>query len=837
MNKFQTKGVYMLLTKSNSSNFFKLKAFSLFLSFFLIGCGGGGSSDNGSNGDTTEPPTTEPTEIKPTGNPPLVLTAGESATWSFNVEPATTHGTFEIVLTDLTGNEIRKTVKRTSDVDTTITIPSIPQGYYDITATLNGKTWTSSLTVVPAGDVPQEKRFGLDTGLSWVASPTNTAARSLPMIQKAGIGTIRDRLSWTEIYDGTTWNHNALYIHNKNGDTYHSVAKQASEEYGLSVLQIFADSPQSARFGINTGKNSAQAPLDYIEVYEFGQQFAINIGSWVEAVEYWNEQSSIDFFQGYPFQYASGLKAFTAGVKSVKPDMRVLIGSSTSAIAPFNRETYFNAVADDFDTRNYHFYGYSPGLSSNTLGLYDRFINNQKEEAWDSAENPVADKPIWLTEAGYDIKVSDDPNVVRNSEIEQANRLVQIYAEGFVAGYERVFFFFWPELSERNGELKWGITRNDLSTRPAYYSLALLTRHLAGAAISKVDIYKINIGTPDEKTVGQIIYFIRDTGEVRAVSWGEGNAALPTSATVKDVFGNNVAVKDAKASASPHLVSGLSIPSTAQTVVVPGVTIPSSSAISPVPSAAAPLRLQVQLVEIDSNGIQPNGIVTDKNGMKHNSLLSNSNFEFPVPKGEQVNLVVTVRDADDNDVADSTIVTFGLRSGSSPGLVVTEQPSLKNGEFTGVFTNNMEQGKWGWITATATHADGSTDKISVCILSARPAGSYWLSGNSLKVGDSITSPNRRVKVVWEADGRLVEYYDGQEVRATPTAGATKAEFGSNGIFSVGEGANGWFMGKTTSSIRVFAVLDNGRVVVEKLDGTIEDATACEWLDNYTPLPA
>ena len=130
---------------------------------------------------------------------------------------------------------------------------------------------------------------------------------------------------------------------------------------------------------------------------------------------------------------------------------------------PFFEQIYRNAVADDFDVRNQHYYGKDADLA----GFVAREVTQIE------ADGGVANRPGWLTEMGFALN-RDTAGGWCGAEIEQAQYLVKTYAAGFAHGYERVFFFYWRELVE--AELHtWGILRDDFSPRPAYLALSLLT--------------------------------------------------------------------------------------------------------------------------------------------------------------------------------------------------------------------------------------------------------------------------------------------------------------------------------------------------------------------------
>lgn len=501
-----------------------------------------------------------------------VVLAGAPTRWDVSVGVHGANAAVQLNFLSLDGGVVKTLAADLSATSksTVLTAPALPVGYYDVQATVTTpgnqpNLLHSALVVLPATPVSGEKRFGMDAALSWYGGTPEMVAQSASLMLLAGIGTARDRLSWSRVQGKPgepVWGKN-LEVAN----TMHAA--------GIESVEVFHDSPSWAH---KPGQKSAdmQVPTDDNAVYAFGRAYARGLGKVARSVEYWNEQNT-NFFPGYPYQYASGLKAFAAGVKSVDPAIRVLIGAAAARPGPFFEQTYRNDVADDFDVRNQHYYGKDADLAGFMAGEVTKI----------EADGGVANRPGWLTEMGFGLN-RDAAGGWRRAELEQAQYLVKTYAAGFAHGYERVFFFYWRELVE--AELHtWGILREDFSPRPAYLALALLTRHLAGAELAAVE----------RQGKGETVYFRKAAGGFVAVSWGGGklNANGPTvSAT--DVFGSPVALNDTPANGVPLLVSGIG--------ALPASAKPVSLASSPL-LGQAPLRISAKVMlagrEADTGGV------------------------------------------------------------------------------------------------------------------------------------------------------------------------------------------------------------------------------------------
>jgi hypothetical protein len=468
-----------------------------------------------------------------------VITTKQSAIWQFSTMPETSKGEFVVTLHNLDGKKLLNRKFRKLSVKTDIDVGSLPVGYYDISVQFISpfsisNAWKSGLVVLPEDIPSNEPRFGMDAGLSWYGGTYEMIKSSAKMLRLAGIGTVRDRLSWTKIQpnqqDALNWEH------------YLKVAK-IIENTGLEQLQVFAGAPAWAYKGIAI--QGKLPPLDEKAIFEFGQGYAKGLGKIVRNVEFWNEPNLPQFYKGRPYQYTSAMKAFYSGVKSEDKNIRVLIGSVADKPGPFFEEIYKNNAKSFFDIRNWHYY-----LNEDM----ERYISNNLapiEEKWGGAE-----KPAWLTERGYAL-VRDANGSWKRSEFRQSEFLVKTYVEGFANGYDRVFFFFWPELIEGDHHT-WGILRDDFSPRPAYLALSMLTRHLAGAEPEAIE----------KSLEGRIFFFRKLDGSRVAVAWGgKINRFLQQNVEVivQDIFGNKLDISSLDANyQTPLLFSNITnLPSTA----------------------------------------------------------------------------------------------------------------------------------------------------------------------------------------------------------------------------------------------------------------------------------
>jgi hypothetical protein len=493
------------------------------------------------------------------------VTYGQSVTMAFDIAPANTAGTYVLTATPLSGSAVARSVtKAAGTARIQFTLGVLPVGYYDLTLTLGGQTvWPGAhgFVVVPAGAVPNEKRFGMDAGLSWgnnansipaEFSPTVPGAtqRAVDLIRLAGVGSTRERLTWTDVTGdsaGATPNWNPA-------DRLYAQVAAIQAQAGLDVVGLTHSTPLYAQ--PERGSVPATAPTDYQAVYDWGQTYAQGLGQWVSTVEYYNEVNNVENFNGYPFQYASGFKAFAAGVKSVRPDLAVLMGSPITGKFQYFDEVYANNAGAFADVANQHFYGLNDerarmGYSKTALDTYYDSTLDGLYSSW-----ALDQVPSYMTEMGYALFADQAGNFDRAAEITQAEYLAQTYALGFATGYERVFYFYWQYLTEplqSTGNVRvWGMVNRDASPRPAYLTLSIMTRFLQGAEVAG----SVAHGAEGK---GRTVYFRQASGALLAVTWGGGSPAFNGSFQATDVFGQALSLTQAQAQAKTELmfVSGI----------------------------------------------------------------------------------------------------------------------------------------------------------------------------------------------------------------------------------------------------------------------------------------
>ncbi len=185
--------------------------------------------------------------------------------------------------------------------------------------------------------------------------------------------------------------------------------------------------------------------------------------------------------------YARLLTVASLAAKQVNPKARIVFASTTywadqNAGRPLFLERVLGVLAEDpqvqargfgFDTVGLNLYT-SPDDLRRVAGIYRAVL--------DRFGSPAT---LWLTETNavpYDDPgrgLAREQNGFRVTLDQQASYVVQAFAMGLAAGYERLAFH---SLVDRDtGDELWGLVRNDGTLRPAFVAYQTATRYFGGA--------------------------------------------------------------------------------------------------------------------------------------------------------------------------------------------------------------------------------------------------------------------------------------------------------------------------------------------------------------------
>ena len=338
---------------------------------------------------------------------------------------------------------------------------TLPPGWYqlrllDASGQVQASTTAAVLRSFEGPWDPERNPVAVDMAVSWLA-PFDIPDASKAMIRlarMAGTGWVRDRLRWRELQTGPdAWAETSQYDRT-------AVLQQ---EAGLKVLSVFHDIPVWAR-----NQDDSQTDLRYL--YRFCEGLARRLRGYIDAWEPWNEANARNF-GGWPIhRMCAWQKAAYLGFKAGDPAVPVCwqpIGGVNTAAQV--RGILDSGVPAYCDVYAIHSYDWAHSF----------------KVLWSEALRAASGKPLWVTEidrgiAGDGTDSLDDLPPER--ALLKAQYIPQEYALAMACGADRIFHFILADYSEIHAEqpIRFGLLRRDLTPRPAYVSLAVTARMLAG---------------------------------------------------------------------------------------------------------------------------------------------------------------------------------------------------------------------------------------------------------------------------------------------------------------------------------------------------------------------
>jgi hypothetical protein len=276
---------------------------------------------------------------------------------------------------------------------------------------------------------------------------------------------------------------------------------EAERRNGIELVGLLMNTPPWAASRRADGVRSVPAglnlPVDHPQnawaafVRKMAADYRGRIDTWI----IWNEpdirlggpNEQYYSWAGSDEDYAQLLRVAHAAAKLGNPNARIVFASTTywsdaNAHQPLFLERVLSILARDPESRAKNFYFDAVGLNLYTspddllrvAGVYREVLDRYGLST-----------PLWLTETNA--VPYDDPghglrreqNGLRVTMDEQASFVVQAYAMGLAAGYQRIAFHSMMD-RDTNDEL-WGLLRNDGTMRPAFVAYQTAARYLGGA--------------------------------------------------------------------------------------------------------------------------------------------------------------------------------------------------------------------------------------------------------------------------------------------------------------------------------------------------------------------
>ncbi len=524
-------------------------------------------------------------------------------------------------------------------------IGCLPPGYYtyivkqEQTARSRQLAFTKLAVIRQLPELPPDhNRYGIDAFLSWRLKRAEDVQLAASLIRKAGIGWVRDRMSWAQMQPTPD-----------RLDLKHYRAFDALQHNaGLRILQVFHDCPLWASSALTGNEESRihSAPANTMYAYNFFKRVAREFAEVCDYWEIWNEMDIPVFFLGTADEYAAILKASYLGINQGNPRAKVLLGSVTfgSGEITWGGKTYQddeadryvekifeNGGAEYFDIYNMHHYGSIDGLPGKirrNKRLMQRF---------------GCFKPIWITEMGFTSTARMTADV-HPPERSQAETLVKSYCIAFSEGVEKFFYFCFPSFIEHDVSF-WGIFQEQNAhwePKPAYVALATMIQTLQDSpCVGRL------AALPDRVTA--FVFDCKDTYTV--VLWAEEATSQsvavhfvrPTTYTLRSLYGKDrifasTSLLKLQVSSSPIYLLGIARESLARQNIIP---IESTVLLPLVPESSTWLRKVWTEMRTPSTRLLYHQDICTGTAMVYNSLSQNIRGTLTILRKETNEPVLT----------------------------------------------------------------------------------------------------------------------------------------------------------------------------------------------------
>ena len=285
-----------------------------------------------------------------------------------------------------------------------------------------------------------------------------TLQRSMDLMKKAGIGTVRIDFLWSDIEPEQGQIDYAKY------DVLVDLLNRNNIEI-LGLLDYSTDWASSCGAWNCLPKDNALF-LSYVSGVV--SRYKGRVKYW----ELWNEPDSATYLipQDGLVGYVGLLKEVYPLVKKIDPDCQFLNGGLASGLLGVNR-LYDAGGQGYFDILNVH--AFQTPFDRIAIKRVTAFLERARKVM---ERNGDGDKNIWLTEIGcpgvkQGAKTANWWMGGNPSEEDQARWVTEVYTEVLTMPFvEKVFWAFFRDTDRhwKNGTDYFGLIRNDFSLKPAY---------------------------------------------------------------------------------------------------------------------------------------------------------------------------------------------------------------------------------------------------------------------------------------------------------------------------------------------------------------------------------
>ena len=406
--------------------------------------------------------------------------------------------TAHVLVQDWRGREARRLGAATGRSG--LVLPTLPAGYYEVVA---GSQRRAFAVLEPATRL--SRTFGVMTHF---AQGWDTDV--VPLIARAGIGTVRDEQYWAQIEPQP-----GEYADPERYARYMHALRQADIE-PLLVLSFANPHYDDGQTPFSSAGRAAFAA--------YGAELVRRYRDQVPAVEVWNEINGT--FCSGPCQqdragtYAALLADSYAALKAAHPGVTVVGGAAVKVPLPWFDALIARGAAAHWDAVAVHPYTDDPESAARDVAALQ-----QRLRAAGSAA------PVWATEFGTGAGRSDAA-----ARRDTAAYLVRMAVLLRAVGVERMYWYLLRDYATFNGM---GLLRGErdplgrLAPTPAYVAYATLIRLLDGAD-------SVRREPTDPRTH---VYRFERGGEATYVLWAPDgpvavSADLPAGAVLTDLVGH-----------------------------------------------------------------------------------------------------------------------------------------------------------------------------------------------------------------------------------------------------------------------------------------------------------
>ena len=385
----------------------------------------------------------------------------------FTIQTPTSNGTLSYTVADRAGTMIVQGQVDVKSSQTILPLQKLPEEYYVLTVidhtSAGAVARTIPFTVISSTALPADGIFGVSAHFSG-NNPLNATRELVAM----GASLVRDDALWADVETiKGAYNFDPI-------DKYMSALLQS----GLSPLLIIDYNNHFYDDGL-----TPHDEVGFIAYANYAQALVSHYGSQLKAVEVYNEYNG-KFSTGpgahNPANYAKMLSAAYQAIKSIRPDVTVVVGATFGIDLDWFKGLFTAGALAYTDAISVHPYSIL-SIDVDTPELRGLTKNLQALQDLIKEHNNGQTKPIWITELGW----SDVFNIVHESE--QARYLVRSIVLSLAVGVQKYFWYDFINDGTNNCELEqnFGLIRMPdkdgyYTPKPAYTAFAVLIRMLAG---------------------------------------------------------------------------------------------------------------------------------------------------------------------------------------------------------------------------------------------------------------------------------------------------------------------------------------------------------------------